>query len=319
MTIWIIFLVMGLVAAVFLLRPLDYRVASLTGLTSLAIVALAFANYYAIGSPNASSQKAETVPDINAMVQSLADRLAESPDDLEGWKMLGRSYINLGRFNEASDAFREAIRLEDGQNAQTLVDLGESILAASGQTMTPEAISLFENALKVDASNPSALFWGGIASANRGDIDTAADRWELLLSTNPPGDIRQIIEQRVAEWRGLEAPQASGISVDIAVSDGVPDTVPATTPVYIIARDPANPSPPIAVTRRQLSELPATVVLTDRDAMIPGRTLSAFDSVEIVVRLSLSGTPTAASGDWFTESLATQNQRLSLTIDRQVP
>jgi hypothetical protein len=53
------------------------------------------------------------------------------------------------------------------------------------------------------------LFYSGVASANRGDTDLAASRWEILLGLNPPPEIRSIIERRVAEWRGapVESPQ----------------------------------------------------------------------------------------------------------------
>jgi hypothetical protein len=35
--------------------------------------------------------------------------------------------------------------------------------------------------------------------------------------------------------------------------------------------------------------------------MIPGRLLSGFEQLEIVARVSLSGTPTAQPGDWYGE------------------
>ena len=89
------------------------------------------------------------------------------------------------------------------------------------------------------------------------------------------------------------------IVVDIGVSAAARAALPADASVFVIARDPAQPSPPIAVSRRRLADLPAQVALGDRDAMIPGRNLSAFDTFEIVVRASASGNPTEASGDWF--------------------
>ena len=41
------------------------------------------------------------------------------------------------------------------------------------------------------------------------------------------------------------------------------------------------------------------MTLSDRDAMLPTRKLSGFDSVEIVARLSLSGGPVAGAGDLY--------------------
>jgi cytochrome c-type biogenesis protein CcmH len=75
--------------------------------------------------------------------------------------------------------------------------------------------------------------------------------------------------------------------------------LPAEATVFIIARDPAQPMPPIAATRRLLSELPALVELGDRESMVPGRDLSMFAEFELMARVSLSGQPMAAPGDWF--------------------
>ena len=98
-------------------------------------------------------------------------------------------------------------------------------------------------------------------------------------------------------------------------------SLPAEATVFVIARDPAQPSPPIAVTRRLLSELPGIVELGDADSMIPGRTLSAFPEVEVIARVSLSGQPVAQSGDWFGSQIVkpAENNNVTLSIAEQVP
>lgn len=308
---------MAVVAAAFLFTPIRAQLRSVAGASALVAVFAAFGVYFIIGSPEVTSRQLS--PDVNQMVEGLSSRLKDTPDDVEGWKMLGRSYLTLRRFEEAVEAFRKAVRLEDGQNAQTLVSLGEALLAVSGQQMTAESISLFENALKLQPDNQSALFWGGVAAVNRGDIDEAADRWEVLLGTNPPPEIRQIIEQRVAEWRGTTPEVPMALSVDVLLGDIVPSDLPGNTTVFVIARDPASPSPPIAVTRRQLSELPGMVTLTDADAMIPGRELSRFDRVEVVARIALGGTPVATSGDWFGAALSAPGESVQIEIREQTP
>ena len=87
------------------------------------------------------------------------------------------------------------------------------------------------------------------------------------------------------------------------------------------AAHPAAPSPPIAVARRKVSELPAIVSLTDAQSMVEGRNLSAFAEIELLARVSLSGGPAAASGDWFGSLLVrpAENNSVSVTIDQQVP
>ncbi len=319
MILWILMAVMAIVAAAFLLRPLiGGRLTSVPSIISVVAVLFAFGLYLQIGRPDLTT--ARQGPDIQGMVASLAERLENEPNDLEGWKMLGRSFITLGQYEQAAGAFRRAVVLEGAQNAQTLVDLGESLLAASGQAMGPDIANIFENALALEPDNPSALFWGGIAAANRGDITAAAERWEALLLTNPPPQIREIIEQRVAEWRGAPAAQpATVVNVALSFGEAFPGGLPPTTPVFVIARDPNAPSPPIAVVRRNLGDLPGTVAISDGDAMIPGRVVSGFESLEIVARVSVSGQPIQSSGDWFGTTTATPGEAVDVEISQQVP
>ena len=338
---------MALAAAAFVVRPMLKPGLVPVGLaTGVVLVAGSFLLYRDIGSPELRSPEQAAVPPVSEVIEALAERLESDPGNVEGWKMLGRSYLTTGQYPEATDAFQKAVDLEDGKVAQTLVDLGESKLAASGQSMGPEIVSLFENALALEPDNPAALFWGGIASANRNDIEEAAGRWERLLATNPPPEIRRLIEQRVAQWRGEPVPSASpgpepdaaaapepvaeapppaaeppadGVSVAVDMPANVRQTLPPNTVLFVIARDPGQPVPPIAVKRLQLRDLPTSIVMTDSDAMIAGRGISTLESVEVIARASLSGRPSASSGDWFGTAQAAPGSRLELSIDQQVP
>ena len=111
--------------------------------------------------------------------------------------------------------------------------------------------------------------------------------------------------------------------VAVKVSLG-PDAAASVSPdatVFIIARDPAQPSPPIAAARRIVSELPAEVSLSDADSMVPGRLLSAFERLEIVARVSRSGEPMARPGDWYGEHTISGRGAapVEIVIERQVP
>ena len=46
---------------------------------------------------------------IQGMVDSLASRLQENPEDVEGWRRLGRAYNVLGRTDDAANAYREVL------------------------------------------------------------------------------------------------------------------------------------------------------------------------------------------------------------------
>ena len=323
--LWVIFGAMLFAAALVVALPLyrsEKRLSATSATSVLALILVSATLYSYIGSPSIDPQQA-AVPDVDAMVASLAARLEQNPDDLAGWKMLGRSYVQLKNFDGAVAAFENAARLEDNSNAQTLADLGEAMLLGDGRTISGKAGQLFDSALAIEPNNPKALFYAGLAAIERGDNELAASRWEALLATSPPPNIEGILRQRIAELRG-EVPDAPGAADAVVATvelgtDAQAANLPDST-VFIIARDPNQPSPPIAVLRRRLTELPSSVSISDADAMIPGRVPSAFPQLEIVARVSLSGQPAAQPGDWFGSLLVESrtDNPVIITINEQV-
>ena len=71
---------------------------------------------------NASPEERKAM--ILAMVGTLASRLENQPDDVEGWTRLGRSYMVLNQPDKAKDAYARAVQLkpDDAQLAQALAD-----------------------------------------------------------------------------------------------------------------------------------------------------------------------------------------------------
>ena len=332
MTLWIVLAAMCLLATLFVAWPLYRRQQGMSQVIAgsvIVIVTISVGLYAYQGSPEITSG-GSTQPDVEDMVASLAARLESDPEDVDGWKMLGRSYMTMQNFDGAVLAYERAVALEQSQNAQTMVDLGEALLARDNSNIEGRVSALFESALALEPNNASALFYGGIGAFNRGNTDLAADRWEIVLGLNPPQDIRGILEQRIAEWRGESLPTLSTPSVELAgtvvtaeisLTAAALESLPVEASVFIIARDPAQPSPPIAVVRRLLSELPVVVELSDSNSMVPGRNLSAFAEFEVVARVSVSGQPTAQSGDWFAAAIVkpAEADRITLLIDQQVP
>jgi cytochrome c-type biogenesis protein CcmH len=328
MTLWVVLTVLSLAAIGFITWPLYRKSKQLTALLGTVIVAtvgLSAGMYYYIGSPGVSSG-AGTTADLGDVVGPLEQRLAESPDDIDGWILLGRSYQTMQRYDDAITAFETAIELERGQNAQTLAALAVVLMEQSGGELTQRSSSLFENALSLEPTNANALFYGGAAAAQRGNTALAADRWEILLQQNAPPDIQELLQRKITEWRGLPPPNVAatpisdGLSISVSLSEAARSDLPADATVFVIARDPAQPSPPIAVRPLRLAQLPVAVSLSDRNAMMEGRLLSGFAEFEVLVRVSLSGQPMAQSGDWYGSQVVTAGtESIELVIDQQTP
>jgi len=221
------------------------------------------------------------------------------------------------------------VALEGSSNGETLISLGEAVFTNDQATIGGRAGQLFESGLAIAPDNPRALFYSGLAAAQRGDTLLAADRWELLLALSPPEQLQDILRQRVAEWRGEPTPEqqppltqpAGVVAVDIAIGDVTASAIDPAAVVFIIARDPAQPSPPLAVKRRRAGDFPTVVTIADSDAMVPGRLPSAYEQLEIIVRVSASGQPMAQPGDWFGQGSLrpADGASIAIVVDQQVP
>jgi len=75
------------------------------------------------------------LPDVNTMIAKLIARLEKQPNDVKGWKMLGWSYLNTDRPEEAATAYETALKLEPS-DLETQKALDQ---AKSAQTAAPRA------------------------------------------------------------------------------------------------------------------------------------------------------------------------------------
>ncbi|WP_211314343.1 tetratricopeptide repeat protein [Sphingomonas fennica] len=186
---------------------------ALAGAAAIALVAvgLQFSKGGATGDAAVASAPADQPlsqqADVGTMIARLEKKLADTPDDAEGWRMLGWSYYGTGRFADAVKAYRRATAL-DPANAEGWSALGEAIVLAlpSGQpaAITPEADAAFRKAVSIDPANPRARYFLGVKKDLAGDHRGAIDDWIALLKDTPAGapwegNVRQTIEQTAAQ------------------------------------------------------------------------------------------------------------------------
>jgi len=333
--LWFTFLVMAVAAVIFATYPLFSQQKKPWGVifgSVILIVAVAVGMYGWLGSPNTQSAVAAT--SLEEMVDGLAERLKSSPDDLQGWQMLARSYMELGRMPEAAQAFERVIKLENGTNSYTLADFGEVLWAMDRDQISGRAGALFDSALAIDPNNTKALFYGGLASANRGDTETAIARWENFLaltsSENVPANILDFVRRSVAELKGLpfEPEQAAAstsvptgeatgtyILANLSMSAEAAKAATSQATLWLIARDADNPGPPVAAIRRSAATLPVALTISDQDAMMEGRNLSSLARIELIARISVSGQPGATKGDWFGTTIVVPEHGAQVDIE----
>ena len=267
--------------------------------------------------------------DLQRVIDQLQEKLAKQPEDVDGWKLLGRSATVLGNFVLARDAFGEAYTRTQGRDAEATVGYAESLVLVDEREIDGHAAELFEQALALAPDNPRALWYGGIAAFRRGDTALARERWVELQNHDLPPELQQVLAEQLTQLGQPEEPQldeakapsaAGAVDITIGLDAALAARVPPNATLFVIARR-GEGGPPLAVQRRSIGDWPAAVRLSDSDAMLPGIKLSGSGPLKLIARISASGQPIASSGDLYGEvgyDFASAHPA-SITIDRIVP
>jgi cytochrome c-type biogenesis protein CcmH len=317
--------------------PVERRTSTIVIALSIPLLAIALYGSLSNWDWNATQNSVAQKQDMDEALRKLEARLAENPSDVNGWLLLGRSYMAIGRSARATDAFQQAYDLSKGENVEAVLGLAEALFLTDQTTLSGRAGQLFESALAKAPNHPKALWYGSIAALQAGDLVKGRDRLKLLLAQNPPAELRPILERQIEDLNqqlgqtGEGASSAASaspdstasktIAVSVSIAPEIQRQLTSPVPLFVLARDPSG-GPPLAVQRHTSDSAPLRVELSERDAMMPSRTISSVPRVQIVARLSRSGTPQAQSGDFFGEAdyeFGKDSGTLNIMIDRTVP
>ena len=157
----------------------------------LALPALALGVYLAEGSPGMKGQPfaermnvpPEDLP-LEGLVLRIERHLKKEPDDLRGWELVAPVYLQLGRFEEAANAWTRAM-LAGGVTAGRLAARGEARVMANDGVVGDAAKRDFEKAVELDPTEPRAQYFLGLVDLEAGNRDAALSRWKKLLATAP--------------------------------------------------------------------------------------------------------------------------------------
>ena len=238
----------------------------------IMVPAIALPLYFQLGTWEAQPEP----PSMEELAAGLEARLQAEPQNVEGWRLLGRSYVQLERI--------------------------------------PDAARAYESVLKLEADDPEALWYAGLAALSEERWDDTLRHWQALLAQSPPASVRDILEKQIARVsaaaRGeplppMDAPPepasaaVAELKLILEVDESLVERVQNAAPLFVVASDATGPGPPVAVARRVAGDLPLAITLSDRDAMIPSRRLSDFPRLRLTARVALSGEALAQPGDLY--------------------
>ncbi len=276
-----------------------------------------------------------TPEQVGAMVEKLAQRMQQTPDDVQGWVMLGRSYAVLSRFQESAQAYARAVALVQ-DDAGLLADYADSLAMARGGNLVGEPYAIVKRGLAIDPKNFKLLALAGSAEFQRKNYPAAVDLWERSLAeVQPDTDFGRAVQSSIDEARELgklpaaaskpsPAPTAAAaqaaITGTVKLASALAGQVSPGDTLFVFARPTDGSRMPVAILRVNAAQLPYAFRLDDSLAMTPSNKLSDQRSVLIGARISKSGNATPRAGDLQGSSapVAPGTQGLVLTIDQVV-
>ncbi|NCA71639.1 MAG: c-type cytochrome biogenesis protein CcmI [Sphingobacteriia bacterium] len=277
----------------------------------LAVPALAIALYVEVGSRDIIERmeqqafgtatsaavvghEGEDLPAMEVLVQRLAERMREDPENLEGWLMLGRSYFMMRQPQPALEAISRAYALAPNE-PDVMLAYAEALAANSGNNLEGKPAELIEQVVAMDADHPSALWLMGMLYYQRGQFASATSVWERVLAAMDPAseeaeDLRAMIAE--ARTRLGATPSAPSEVAVVAPALAAP-AASADAETVVVESAPAQP----ALTESVITEHSAEAsVVVESAATAPAATQPpAETSVKRSVTTQVTLAPEVAS------------------------
>jgi len=256
--------------------------------------------------PGAVQPAAQLVNDLT----TYEDKVGVAPKDVGSWLGMAGLKRTQRDFAGAVAAY-EKVRELKGMTADSWADYADALASQPGGSLRGKSAEAIDQALKMDRNHPKALWLKATLAIQEKRFSEATRLWRQLRGVLPADspDVR-IIEANIAEAEALAkggSPAQAAVAPAPAVAvqiEGTVDLDPALRSkvtqgmtLYIYAKVPNAPGPPLAVSRVAAGSWPARFVLDDTQSMLPDRRLSDFPQVIIEARLSKSGQAIAAAGD----------------------
>lgn len=312
---------------------------------------IAFLLYFKIGNPTAiiasttpamtsqESISAENPPssaDIEALLSTLKSKLEKNPGDGTGWALLARSYVALGRYAEAVNAYENTVRAIPN-DPQLLADYADVLAIKNANNLASKPEELVKLALKLDPHHVKSLILAATAAFNRKDYKQAIVFWERLQQ-DLPADSAMLPEVKAAlnevyTLSGIK-PQAqstptsekttihtASISGTVKIAPDLTNKLDPTATVFVFARAAQGSPMPLAIVRTTVQDLPYKYLLDDSAALMPGNKLSQANEVVVIARISKNGDAKAKTGDLqgVSASIKPDGRIVDIEINQVVP
>ena len=161
-----------------------FSIAALTLLGSVVLVSVTSLSVLQTNQAN-TGDRVRAEGGFDTLVANLQKDLEKNPGRIEGWSLLGRSLVALGRLDDAINAFRQAVDRSDPPTAEQIGELAETIVAAAGGRVEQEAEQLFAQVLTISPGDSRARYYMAEAHVTRGNLAEARAEFTAMLRSAP--------------------------------------------------------------------------------------------------------------------------------------
>ncbi|GLX81644.1 c-type cytochrome biogenesis protein CcmI [Thalassotalea eurytherma] len=271
-----------------------------------------------------------------ARVAQLRQQISEEPNNADAWYSLGQALVGLGDFNGAIAAFAKVEEV-DGPHADIYGAMAQATYYRDNQEITAESQVLIDKALALDPLDPSTNILLGMHSFMHQEYAQAIKYWQPIIDSGRSNVNSQALQEAVNEAKNrlaLTGQQSQAIeqatpdngvqlSLNVTIGDNVMSELiqQEDKAVFIYAIASSGPKMPIAAVKVFASDLPATIVLNDSQAMMEQMKLSMFEKVHVFAVISQDGTPGVKPGDYqavIRDIVVADNKLLDVVIDEKV-
>jgi cytochrome c-type biogenesis protein CcmH len=284
--------------------------------------------YWQLGNPEAlsgaatESAHAVSPEQMESLVERLAARMQQKPEDAEGWMLLGRSLNVLGQYERAAQAYARAAQLLP-KDAGLLADYADTLGMAQGGKLEGEPFAIVKRALQADPQHVKALALAGTAEYERRNYAAAVAYWERILKVvsqdsesarSVAGSIAEaralgggaLAQKEAAPVKGKQSPPGKqaqsrkgnqSLQGIVSIEPALAAKLSPGDTVFVLARPVSGSRMPLAIARTTVAALPYRFTLDDSMAMAAGATISSHAKVVVAARVSKSGTAAPQKGD----------------------
>lgn len=289
-----------------------------TSLASIILLLVKVTDFVALNTP----------PQFSAEANSEHINARTNPSSIKAWNELGRKYLLEKEYINSYMAYSESEQLDsfvglglDAQEAMIerlkwMTGLAEARILAQGGSIDGKSDELIERTLELDSEHPKALWYGGLAAAQKANFVSAQLYWNKLLEQNPPDALRSVVERRLNSVNQLLLAEKDNedqnwqLKFILNISDELLANYTKNSRVFVSLKQGPEPSAPFIAKAFTVQEMQNSKVISlSMNDRIPGMSNRASVDWDVPMTLSLQ---------WSLQgvAIAADNKRLDVKISR---